>query len=182
LIDRRTLLQALVAAAFAPAALARAQTLVRCAALEPALTRALETSPFVYVSPLRKDGSESSCHGEVWYAWLDGAVVLTTAATTWKARSLGRGLTRARLWVGDYGRWKQMLGSSEAFRAGPSFTARAEIARDEMLIERVLAVYEKKYPAEIGRWGARMREGQRDGSRVLIRYSPEAPTEARART
>ena len=43
-------------------------------------------------------------------------------------------------------------------------------------IDRLLADYEKKYPAEIGNWRDRMRAGQRDGSRVLIRYVPEAPT------
>ena len=34
----------------------------------------LERSAFVYVSPLKSDGAESRCHGEVWYGWLDGRV------------------------------------------------------------------------------------------------------------
>src|SRR5262245_28899370 len=49
------------------------------AALEPGVTRLLESSGFVYVCPLRSDGNESECHGEVWYGWLDGDVVLITA-------------------------------------------------------------------------------------------------------
>jgi len=175
LIDRRTLLEALVGIALAPAVLARAQAPPSRSTLDPALARALTASPYVYVSPLRLDGAESTCHGEVWYGWLDGSVVVITAATSWKARSLARGLTRARLWVGDYGRWKQMLGRNDGFRAGPSCLARAELARDGGLIDRLLADYEKKYPAEIGSWRDRMRAGQRDGSRVLIRYVPEAP-------
>lgn len=134
--------------------------------------RALEKSEFVYVSPLRSDGSESTCHGEVWYGWLDGAVVINTAPGTWKARALAKGLDRARIWVGDYGRWKRMLGTSDDFRKGPSFYARAERSRDEALLERLLALYDEKYPEEIGRWRDRMRQGFHDGSRLLVRYVP----------
>jgi hypothetical protein len=143
------------------------------AVLAPELAAALESSPYVYVSPLRSDGSESTCHGEVWFAWLDGAVVLTTASTAWKARAVARDLDRARIWVGDHGRWKAMVGRNEAFRAAPSFVARASVVKDAALVERMLASYEKKYPAEIGRWRDRMRAGNADGTRVLIRYTPE---------
>jgi hypothetical protein len=128
------------------------------------------------VSPLRSNGEESRCHGEVWFGWFDGAVVVITAARSWKARSLRRGLTRACIWVGDHGRVKKMVGSNDAFRAGPSFLARAELARDSTLIDRLLASYEKKYPAEIKNWRGPMRVGHQDGSRVLIRYVPEART------
>ena len=176
MIDRRTLLEALVALLLAPAALARAQAPTPRAPLDPELERALAESPYVYLSPLRSNGAESRCHGEVWFGWLDGSVVLITATKTWKARSLRRGLTRARLWVGDYGRVKQMVGSNEAFRGGPSFLARAERVSDRTVIDRLLASYEKKYPAEIGNWRGPMRAGHQDGSRVLIRYVPEART------
>lgn len=142
-------------------------------AVPAALGAALEKSPYVYVSPLRADGNESSCHGEVWFAWLDGAVVLITAKTAWKARAAARGLERARLWVGDYGRWKQLGMRNQAFRGGPSFLARASATRDAALLERMLAVYDAKYPAEIGKWRERMRSGFADGSRVLLRYVPE---------
>ena len=54
----------------------------------------------------------------MWFGWIDGAAVVITAATTWKARSLERGLTRARLWVGDYGRWKQLIGRNESLPRG----------------------------------------------------------------
>ena len=111
LIDRRGFLGAAAALALAPAAL------VRAAELETAL----EESGLVYVSPLLADGSESTCHGEVWFGWIDGAVVIITGAEGWKARALGRGLESARLWVGDHGRWKKLVTRNEAFRAAPSF-------------------------------------------------------------
>jgi hypothetical protein len=165
-LDRRTFLLAALAGALGPRALARA------AALGAELEAALERSPFVYVSPLRADGRESTCHGEVWFAWLDGSVVVTTASERWKARALARGFDRARIWVGDHGAWKGMLGANEAFRKAPSFGARAELSKDRALLDRMLATFERKYPTEIGRWRDRMRQGFSDGSRVLIRYTP----------
>ncbi len=162
MITRRVFLGGSAAALFAPAAL------VRAAELEVAL----EKSGFVYVSPLRSDGNESTCHGEVWYGWIDGSVVLITGADRWKARSVKKGLDRARIWVGDHGRWKKLIGTNEAFRKAPSFDARAEIVKDDALLDQLIAIYEKKYPDEIADWRDRFRSGYADGSRVLVRYRP----------
>lgn len=171
LIDRRGFLGASLGLLLWPGAAPAAPR--RRAALPDALGEALEKSPFVYVSPLRSDGSESRCHGEVWYAWLDGTVVINTRNGTWKARALAAGLDRARIWVGDYGRWKGTFGGrNEAFRQGPDFLARAEASRDAALGERVLEVFGRKYPDEIDDWRERMRRGLADGSRLLIRYRP----------
>jgi hypothetical protein len=131
----------------------------------------LEKSGFVYVSPLLASGAESRCHGEVWFGWLDGGVVLITAKDTWKARALGRGLERARIWVGDHGRVGGVLGG-DAFRTAPSFEARARQERSPELLDRLMAVYRQKYPDEIGRWEPRMRAGFASGERILIRYAP----------
>ena len=144
------------------------------AAATTGLGKALESSPFVYVSPLLADGRESRCHGEVWFAWLDGSAVILSARDRWKARAIARGLDRARVWVGDHGTWKRALGHSDEFRSAPSFTAVAAISKDAALLDRLLAAYEGKYPAEIAGWRVRMRRGFADGSRVLIRYTPEA--------
>jgi hypothetical protein len=163
LITRRAFLGGCAATLLAPLARARA------AEREVALA----TSGFVYVSPLRSDGSESTCHGEVWFGWLDGSVLVLTGSERWKARALDKGLDRARIWVGDYGPWKKLFARNEAFRQGPSFEARAEAVRDAPeLVERLLRIYDRKYPEEIGRWRERMRQGYADGSRVLIRYTP----------
>jgi hypothetical protein len=170
LIDRRTFLAAALAALTWP-------FLETARAADPAeipsdLRRALEQSPYAYVSPLRSGGEESACHGEVWFGWIDGAVVVITGSERWKARSLAAGLDRARIWVGDHGRWKQMVGHNEAFRVAPRFEARAGAVRDDALLDRLLAIFEKKYPEEIGKWRDKMRSGYGDGSRVLIRYVP----------
>ena len=98
--------------------------------------------------------------------------MLITSNESWKARSLGRGLDGARIWVGDFGHWKRFIGHNEAFRAGPTFDARARSVRDEALLDRLLEAYETKYPKEIGDWRDKMRSGFHDGTRVLIRYTP----------
>ena len=162
MITRRAFLGGSAAALLAPAAFARSVD----------LEAALDASKLVYVSPLLADGSESTCHGEVWFGWIDGAVVVITGKDRWKSRALGRGLDGARIWVGDHGPWKKLMGGSEAFRQAPSFDARAAAVRDQALLDRLLASFGEKYPAEIGKWRDRMRNGYADGSRVLIRYTP----------
>jgi hypothetical protein len=168
LIDRRRFLAASASVALWPLLGGRS---ARAADALP--TALLESSPFVYISPLHKDGGESKCHSEVWYAWIDGAVVINTAPTTWKSRALAAGRDRARIWVGDHGRVKQMIGSNDAFRSAPHFDAKVESVKGgEPLLERLLTVYEKKYPREIGTWRNTMRDGYRSGQRLLLRYTP----------
>ena len=117
--------------------------------------------------------AESTCHGEVWYAWIDGAVVLVTSKDSWKARSLAKGLAGARIWVGDHGRWKGTLGNrNEEFRKAPHFEAKAERSEDQALLDRLMTAYKGKYPAEIAKWEPRFREGFASGERVLLRYLP----------
>lgn len=173
-LTRRTLLGAMLGAAATPL-LGRALRAADGGAALPASTlRALETSPYVYVSPLASGGAESTCHGEVWFAWLGGAVVIITANDRWKSKSLVSGRDRARLWVGDYGPSKKLVGRNEAFRTAPSFEARARFEKDPALLDRLISIYEKKYPAEIGRWRERFKTGFASGERVLIAYQPVA--------
>jgi hypothetical protein len=145
------------------------------AELPEATRRLLEQSRFVYVSPLRSSGAESTCHGEVWFGWLDGTVVVNARRLTWKVKALRAGLDRARIWVGDHGRWKQGLTGrtrNEAFRSAPSFDARARFESERAVLDRLLALYEEKYAGEFGRWREDMRTGFYAGQRLLIRYEP----------
>lgn len=175
MIDRRMFMTAAAGALLWPVSrVLAADEKAPAAASDAALRTALDKSGFVYVSPLKSDGSESTCHGEVWFGHLDGAVLLITAADTWKARALARGLDRARIWVGDHGRWKRILGRNEEFRKAKSFEARAEAVKDDAMLGRLLARYDEKYPNEIASWRDKMRSGYLDGSRVLIRYTPVA--------
>jgi hypothetical protein len=144
---------------------------VVAAAVDGEVGALLEKSGFVYVSPLRAGGAESRCHGEVWYGWLDGSVFLVTSKDSWKARALARGLDTARIWVGDHGRVGGLTGSDD-FRQAPSFDAKARTTKDAELLDRLMKLYRKKYPGEIGRWEPKFRSGFESGERVLIRYEP----------
>ncbi len=138
-----------------------------------AATRAkLASSEFVYISPLKSDGVESRCHGEVWYGWFDGAVYITTGNSTWKSRALARGLDRAKLWVGDYGRWRGLLSKNEAFRQGPELLTRVSRDTDPAAGRRLLAIFAEKYPDEFPGWKDRMERGHETGERWVLRYEP----------
>ena len=131
----------------------------------------LERSPFVYISPILGNGKESRCHAELWYAWIDDSIIVTVAKDRWKAAALRRGLDTARVWVGDHGRWKTMFGGrNEEFLSAPNFIAKVDRVQDAEMIERLLAIYEQKYPLEIATWRDKMRSGNADGSRILLRY------------
>jgi hypothetical protein len=136
---------------------------------EGALAAAMAASPLVYVSPLKKDGSESTCHGEMWFAADGKDVLVVTSNKGWRARSLGAGLDRARLWVGDFGVWRN---AGEKWKDAPTFDAKAKLERDAAVQASALALFGKRYPAEWDKWGPRFKHGLEDGSRVLIRYSP----------
>jgi len=155
-----------LAGAALPPAFARAES--ESIVLPAATLELLGKSGFIYVSPLKSDGNESSCHGEAWFFRDGDDAVLATASDTWKAKALGKGLDRARVWVGDHGRVR--LGN-EKFRKAPSFEARASLDKDPAAFERLLAAFAGKYPDEWDKWEPRFRKGYADGSRIVIRYS-----------
>jgi len=142
----------------------------RAAGPEAALAAA-EKSPLIYVSPLKGDGAESSCHAEVWFIKEGSDLLVVTDAKRWRAACIAKGLDRARIWVGDYGVWKR---SGGAYRNGPSLDARAVLDRDTASHAKALEVFGQKYADEWGRWGPRFRNGLASGERVMIRYSPQA--------
>ena len=135
----------------------------------PAATRAaLGSSPLVYVTALKPDGAESRCQAEVWFVGDGDAALVVTAASAWRAAAIGKGLTRARLWVGDHGRWSA---GSTSHRSSPSFLAQASLEKTPAQHDHALALFGSKYTAEWGSWGPRFKNGLADGSRVLIRYA-----------
>ena len=137
---------------------------------DPALAAA-ENSPLIYVSPLKSDGQESRCHGEVWFV-VDGRdLLVVTDKSRWRAACISQGRDQARIWVGDHGVWTRSKG---AFRESPSYVAKARLDADSAAHARALESFGKKYSDEWGTWGPRFRKGLATGKRVLIRYSPSA--------
>ena len=137
------------------------------AAGEAAWLEAARKSPLVYVSPLLANGSESRCHGEVWFFVDGGDIVLATAAKTWKARALAAGRKTARIWVGDFGPYAK---APEKLATAPSFVASARLEKDRAVFDRLLAAYAVKYPDEWGKWKPRFESSYADGSRIVVRY------------
>ncbi|MFU8817367.1 MAG: hypothetical protein ACNA7W_18620, partial [Pseudomonadales bacterium] len=87
----------------------------------------------------------------------------------WRARAVTRGLTRARVWVGDVGVWTR---SNGAYRALPQLQAEAEFVTDRAEHARVLEMFGAKYSMVWLIWRRRFRNGLADGSRVMLRYQP----------
>jgi hypothetical protein len=141
------------------------------AAAGPSWLEAAKTSALVYVSPLSKDGKESTCHGEVWFFVDGGDVVIATGTKGWKARAIGMGRDRAHVWVGSFGPYKDSPGK---LASAPGFEAHASIDKERAVFDRLLAAYAVKYADEWGKWQPRFESGYADGSRVVIRYSPIA--------
>jgi hypothetical protein len=134
---------------------------------------AIETSKLIYITPIKSDGKESSCHAEVWFFGEGEDLLVVTKKELWRSQAVNQGLDRARIWVGDHGVWKQ---SKNAFRKAPSFLAQAEhISSDAEAVGRTLKAMSAKYADEgWSTYGPRFKEGLADGSRVLLRYRPVA--------
>ncbi len=129
----------------------------------------LNESDIIYITPLKKGGAESTCHAEVWFVYDAGVIYVVTSSKAWRARAVGLGLDRARMWVGEFGTWKD---SNEAYRKAPELNATAALIDDAATHEHALGVFGKKYYLEWLVWGPRFKNGLADGSRVLLRYTP----------
>ena len=132
---------------------------------------AIEKSKLIYISPLKSEGKESSCHAEVWFHEDGADLLVVTKKELWRSQAVKRGFDRARIWVGDHGVWKR---SNGAFRNAPSFIARAEhISGDAEAVGRTLKAMSAKYAdEEWSTYGPLFKKGLADGSRVLLRYRP----------
>lgn len=164
MISRRTLLKTSAAAAALPLlpAIGRAGSSWRDAA---------EASPLIYLTPIQSNGAESRCQAEIWFASVDGAMYVVTAAEAWRAEAVRQGLSGARIWVGDVGPWR---GADGRYKALPAVEARASLEADAAVHSRVLAAMGAKYSAEWDTWGPRFRNGLADGTRVMLKYEPTA--------
>ncbi len=131
----------------------------------------LQESAFAYISPRTSAGEESSCHGEVWFSWIDGHIVIVTSRRSWKFQALARGLDQAYIWLGDYGRWKGWFGRKNwAFKRATRFQARATESRDPILMETLMTRFGNKYPAEFSDWEHTQRSDFANDERTLLRY------------
>ncbi|NIP13561.1 MAG: hypothetical protein GWM88_01990 [Pseudomonadales bacterium] len=133
------------------------------------LEDALAASDLIYLTPLKGDGSESSCQAEIWFARHEADLYVVTSSDAWRAQAVGLGLTRTRVWVGDVGVWSDSGGS---YRSLPQIEAVASTVAEVDVQEAVLDIMGDKYRMSWLVWGPRFRNGLADGSRVMLRYRP----------
>ena len=133
------------------------------------LEQAMEESDLIYLTPLKSDGSESRCQAEVWFARHEADLYVVTSSDAWRARAVGLGLTRTRVWVGDVGVWSDSGGS---YRSLPRIETVASTVAEADVQEAVLGIMGDKYRMSWLVWGPRFRNGLADGSRVMLRYRP----------
>jgi hypothetical protein len=119
---------------------------------------ALRTSPYAYIATQRKDGTFGT-PAEIWFMYRDGAVWVASPPATWRAKRIHAGRPAARIAVGR--------------RDGPSFRAIGSIVKDPAMYTALCDAYAEKYKDGWARWAERFRTGLADGSRVLIKYTPQ---------
>lgn len=169
MLNRRTVL---VGATLAPFVLLARRGVAQSPEPKSSADAELRSSQLVYLTPIKSDGEESRCKAEIWFGYHAGAVFVVTPADAWRVQAIGRGLTRARLWVGEFGVWTR---AEEAFRAAPELMATGAVESDEETRAKVLAAMGEKYAgAGWGNWGPRFEKGLADGSRVMLRYTPDS--------
>ena len=162
-ITRRNLLLSTGALALSGLAAPR----ISAAAASPAVG-ALESSGLIYLTPVLRNGDESTCHGEVWFVYYEDDIFVVTKRLAWRTQAIQRGLTTAKIWIGEFGRWTR---AKDRYRAAPYLEISGSIERDPAVHTAVLGIFGGKYPDEWDKWGPRFRDGLADGSRVMLRYT-----------
>ena len=130
----------------------------RAAELPEATRKELATATYVYIASQRKDGSFSK-PAEIWFMWHDGAVWVGTPPTTWRVKRIKHKRPNARIAVGK--------------PDGPTFEAVGTIVKDPKVADLLRETYAKKYPDRWPAFADKFKEGLKDGSRVLVRYTPK---------
>ena len=146
---RRSVVWTVIAAAVTATAVA--------AALSPDIEKALSDSKYAYISSTRKDGSLGK-PAEIWFMYRNGAVYVASPPTTWRVRRIKAGRPQVKIAVGS--------------PTGPSFTATGAIVNEPDIHPALFETYAKKYPDGWPKFEDKFRSGLKDGSRVLIKYTP----------
>ena len=133
---------------------------------ETELPEELETSKLIYLTPIKSDGEESKCQGEVWFVYLDSQIYVTTATDAWRAEAIRNDLTDARIWIGEFGNWTR---AKEKYKEAPELMIEGEIFEDEEKMPEILKAFNDKYPGE-GQYPRVFKEQIEDGKRVVLRY------------
>ena len=126
----------------------------------------LETSKLIYLTPIKSDGEESKCQGEVWFVYMDSNIYVTTDTDAWRAEAIRKELTEARIWIGEYGQWSR---AKEKYKEAPELMIEGEIFEDKEKFPEILEAFNEKYPGE-GPYPRVFKEEIDEGKRVILKY------------
>ena len=119
---------------------------------------ALETQKLVSIATQRADGGWGRV-APVWFMYDGEAVYFITAPDSYKARRIRRG-SPAQVWLSD--------------ATGPAFVGPAHVVTDVPTLERMNAVYKRKYWAAWLTYWARPLAGRVEaGSLVAVKVTPQ---------
>ncbi len=147
-VRRRTLFLLLALALVSPAGAAELSAEIR---------DGLASSPFVYISSTRKDGTLSR-PAEIWFLWHKGSVYVASSPDSWRIRRIRWGRPAAKIWVGK--------------RDGPSFMATGALVDEAEVHPILFETFARKYGSRWKSWEESFQKGLKDGSRLLVRYTP----------
>jgi hypothetical protein len=126
--------------------------------LSAAVKADLASSKYVYIATTRKDGSFGK-PAEIWFLYHNGAVYVASPPTAWRVRRIKAGRSQAKIAVGK--------------PDGPSFMATGALVHEPDVYPTLFDTYAKKYPDGWPKFEEKFRGGLKDGSRVLIKFTPK---------
>ena len=131
------------------------------------LQQAISTSDLIYLTPIRTDGSESSCQAEVWFVAQGQDLYVVSSTASWRIKAVKQGLNKARIWVGDLGQWR---GTDGKYKSLPGFDGMGAEVTETTKQQQILDLFGAKYPVSWLVYGPRFKDGLADGSRTMVRF------------
>jgi hypothetical protein len=131
----------------------------------------LANAKYVYISSARKGGALGK-PAEIWFLYVDDAIYVGTRPTSWRVRRIKAGRPQAKIWVGEPDGPSRYTATEREIQHLPSFAARGELVKDAKLEEKMFEVFARKYTDGWSDHEDSFRNGFKDGSRVMVKYTP----------
>jgi hypothetical protein len=127
------------------------------AGFTPEQEKQLAEATYVYVQSERKSG-EWSTPAEIWFFVDGGVLYVGTRPESWRVKRIKAGRTKARIAIGK--------------PDGPAFEATGAVVSDAAIQTKMMDAFAVKYPDGWRKYEQSFRDGFKDGSRVLVAYTP----------
>lgn len=143
----------------AAAAILATGATVPAAELSSGIVTHLEEDPYVYISSTRKSG-ELGTPAEIWFSWDGNQVIVGTSVESYRVKRIKAGRPGAKIAVQN--------------AQGPSFRATGALDTSKAAQDQMIEMFATKYGDRFKEsWQQKFREGFAQGTRVVVRYTPE---------